>query len=187
MALGEALGGSLGGADGQHAVVELDGDVLRLVLLHVQHQLVLVPALELEEDGAVGLRVGLDFVVSGRLDGVGGAGGEGGGAGGGVTGHGRGRAGDGGGEVGRTTEVSAWKTQKIKKNIQLFFFKLQKNFHRSFMQISSVRKQIKQPVRMAVVGTALPAAERNEPLLSFFTVSPTILFYIKRPRFPRTI
>merc|ERR1719432_601184 len=58
-----------GGLHGQLLTVELDGDVLRAVLLHVEGELVLITLLHLQQDGGLGrLAGGGRDVVLGLLD-----------------------------------------------------------------------------------------------------------------------
>ena len=77
--LQKVLGPAVVGQNGQLPVVQLHGDVVGGVLLHVQDKFVLISLLQLEQHGAVGLVVeelaGLDVllhpgVVGGGLDGV---------------------------------------------------------------------------------------------------------------------
>jgi len=58
-----------GGLNGQLLTVQLDGDVLRAVLLHVEGELVLITLLHLQQDGGLGrLAGGGRDVVLGLLD-----------------------------------------------------------------------------------------------------------------------
>ena len=85
-------------------VVELDCDVVRVVVLHVQDQLVHVSLLDLEQDSVIGLGIGHGAEVGGGLHAVGLL------VGGGGLGRRRGRRGHG--VVGRTANVAACKNAK---------------------------------------------------------------------------